>query len=407
MSVITKDQLLANLRQEIKEINVRELSEQLAHNDVTLIDLRSLEEWDQGYVKGAIHLPRGYLELQIETFVSNREAPIAIICAIGIRSLLGARDLQTMGYTNVVSVAGGFSGWKQAGYSFDVPRTLTSEQRQRYSRHTVMPEVGEAGQLKLLDAKVLLIGAGGLGSPSAIYLAAAGVGTIGIVDFDIVDTSNLQRQIIHRLDDIDKPKVESAARTIAQLNPDINVIGHRTQLTSQNALDIIDQYDIVLNGSDNFPTRYLVNDACVLLGKTLIDASIFRFEGQVTVFDPSQGGPCYRCLYPDPPPPGEVPSCAEGGVLGVLPGIIGSLEAVEAIKLILGQGDPLIGRLLQYDALDAEFRELKITRKSDCPVCGDKPTVTELIDYHQFCGAPNLDAVPVVAVNGTGQSVLA
>ncbi len=405
MNYINKDQLLAQLREEIDEINVRELAEQLANNEVTLIDIRGLDEWDQGYVKGAIYIPRGFLELQIERHTPNPDTPLAIICAVGIRSLLGARDLKLMGYTNVVSVVGGFNGWKWAGYAFETPRTLSTEQRRRYSRHTVMPEVGEEGQLKLLDAKVLLIGAGGLGSPAAIYLAAAGVGTIGIVDFDVVETSNLQRQIIHRLEDVDKPKVESAANTIAQLNPDINVVGHRTQLNSQNALDIISQYDIVINGSDNFPTRYLVNDACVLLGKALVDASIFRFEGQISVFDTLNGGPCYRCLYPDPPPPGEVPSCAEGGVLGVLPGIVGSLEAVEAIKLILGKGDPLIGRLLLYDALDAEFRELKITKDPDCPVCGKNPTVTELIDYQQFCGLPTLGAVP--ATNGTGIAVYA
>jgi adenylyltransferase/sulfurtransferase len=395
MSYLTSDQLLAKLRREIKEINVHELSKQLESNQkVTLIDVREQSEWDQGHIKGAIHIPRGYLELQVETHAPKRDQPIAVICAGGVRSLLGARDLQTMGYANVVSVAGGFSGWKNAGYTFAVPRSLTAEQRQRYSRHTIMPEVGEEGQLKLLDARILIIGAGGLGSPTAIYLAAAGVGVIGIVDFDVVDTSNLQRQIIHRLEDVDKPKVESAARAIAQLNPDIKVIGHRTQLTSENAFDIISQYDIVINGSDNFPTRYLVNDACVLLGKTLVDASIFRFEGQVTVFDTAHGGPCYRCLYPDPPPPGEVPSCAEGGVLGVLPGIIGSLEAVEAIKLILGEGDPLVGRLLLYDALTAEFREVKVRKNPECPVCGEHPTVTELIDYQQFCGVPSFAAVP-------------
>jgi adenylyltransferase/sulfurtransferase len=405
MSALTSQQLLAQLRKEIKEINVHQLKSQLEHGAVTLVDIREQGEWDQGYIKGSIHIPRGYLELQIETHVRDRNQPIAVTCAGGVRSLLGARDLRTMGFNNVVSVAGGFNGWKNAGYAFSVPRTLTTEQRERYSRHTVMPEVGEEGQLKLLDAKVLLIGAGGLGSPAAIYLAAAGIGTIGIIDFDVVDTSNLQRQIIHRLEDVDKPKVESAAKTIAQLNPDVKVIGHRTQLSSHNAFDIISQYDIVLNGSDNFPTRYLVNDACVLLGKTLIDASIFRFEGQVTVFDTANGGPCYRCLYPDPPPPGEVPSCAEGGVLGVLPGIIGSLEAVEAIKIILGQGDPLVGRLLQYDALEGEFYELKVRKNPDCPVCGDQPTVTELIDYHEFCGVPHLEAV--VSANGAGQPVLA
>ena len=395
MSYLTSDQLLAKLRNEITEISVHQLNQQLKNSEVTLVDIRGREEWDQGNVEGSIHIPRGFLELQIETRASNRDQSIAIICAGGVRSLLGARDLHTMGYTNVTSVAGGFSGWKNAGYSFVVPRVLSSEQRNRYARHTVMPEVGEEGQLKLIDASVLLIGAGGLGSPAAIYLAAAGVGRLGIVDFDTVDTSNLQRQILHRLDDVNKPKVESAANTIAQLNPDVQVVGHRVQITSENAFNIISQYDIVINGSDNFPTRYLVNDACVLLGKPLVDASVLRFEGQLTVFDTANGGPCYRCLYPDPPPPGEVPSCAEGGVLGVLPGIFGSLEALEAIKIILGQGDPLVGRLLQFDALDGEFRELRISKNADCPVCSDHPTVTELIDYYQFCGVPSAEPISV------------
>jgi adenylyltransferase/sulfurtransferase len=299
-----------------------------------------------------------------------------------------------MGYSDVYSVAGGFGAWKNAGYPFNMPRVMDDAQRARYSRHTVMPEMGEEGQLKLLDAKVLLIGAGGLGSPSAIYLAAAGVGTIGLVDFDVVDASNLQRQIIHNLDRLDQPKVDSAREAIAKLNPDVEVIGHRLQLTSDNALDILKDYDLVINGSDNFPTRYLVNDACVILGKPLIDASIFRFDGQVTVYDTANGGPCYRCLYPDPPPPGEVPSCAEGGVLGVLPGIIGSLQAVEAIKLIIGLGTSLNGRALQYDALEAEFREFRVRKNQHCPVCSEDPIITELIDYQEFCGIPHLDAVP-------------
>lgn len=388
MSSLTREQLLDKLRREIPEISVRDLAAQVNSGFVTLIDIRGNEEWNQGYIKGAVHIERGFLELEVENHVQNRHKPIAIICAGGVRSLLGARDLRIMGYHNVVSVAGGFNGWKNAGYPIELPRTLTPEQRNRYARHIVMPELGEVGQLKLLDARVLLIGAGGLGSPAAIYLAAAGVGRIGLVDFDVVDTSNLQRQIIHRLDEVGHPKVESAARTIAQLNPEVTVVGHRLQLTSQNALDLIGQYDVVINGSDNFPTRYLVNDACVLLGKPLVDASVLRFEGQLTVFDTAHGGPCYRCLYPAPPPPGEVPSCAEGGVLGVLPGIIGSLEALEAIKLILGEGEPLVGRLLQFDALSGEFIELKLTKKADCPVCSQHPAVTELIDYQQFCGAP-------------------
>jgi adenylyltransferase/sulfurtransferase len=393
MSYLTSEQLLTKLRREIPEISVHDLAAQVDSGFVTLIDIRGNEEWDQGYVKGAVHIARGYLELEVENHVQNRHKPIAVICAGGVRSLLGARDLRTMGYQNVVSVAGGFNGWKTAGYPVETPRVLTPEQRIRYARHIVMPEMGEAGQLKLVDASVLLIGAGGLGSPAAIYLAAAGVGRIGLVDFDVVDTSNLQRQIIHRLDDVGKAKVESAAKTIAQLNPDVKVVGHQIQLTSYNALEVISQYDVVINGSDNFPTRYLVNDACVILGKPLVDASVLRFDGQITVFDTAHGGPCYRCLYPDPPPPGEVPSCAEGGVLGVLPGIIGSMEALEAIKLILGEGEPLVGRLLQFDALSGEFFELKLTKKHDCPVCGDHPTVTELIDYQQFCGAPYAETV--------------
>lgn len=390
MSYLTSDQLIAKLRREIKEIDVHQLHQQMEQGeDLVLIDIREQDEWAQGRIEGSRHLSRGFLELQIESLVPRRDRPIAITCAGGTRSLLAARSLEEMGYNNVASVAGGFNGWKNAGYAFSIPRILNEDQRHRYSRHTIMPEVGEEGQLKLLDAKVLLIGAGGLGSPAAIYLAAAGVGTIGLVDFDVVDTSNLQRQIIHRLEDVDRPKVESAARAIAQLNPDVKVIGHQTQITSENAFDLIGQYDLVINGSDNFPTRYLVNDACVLLGKPLVDGSIFRFEGQVTVYDTAHDGPCYRCLYPDPPPPGEVPSCAEGGVLGVLPGIIGSLQAVEAIKLILGAGDPLIGRLLLYDALDGEFRQVKVARDQACPVCGDHPTVTELIDYQEFCGLPH------------------
>lgn len=404
MTYLTSDQLIHRLRREVKEMDVHELARQLPSGDLALIDVRELDEWAQGRIEGSLHIPRGFLELQIENYITDRHQPIAVLCAGGVRSLLGARSLVELGYTNVMSVAGGFNAWKNGGYPFSTPRMLSEDQRHRYSRHTIMPEIGEAGQLKLLDAKVLLIGAGGLGSPAAIYLAAAGVGTLGIVDFDVVDTSNLQRQIIHRLEDVDRPKVESATRAIAQLNPDVKVVGHYTQLTSENALDILGQYDLVINGSDNFPTRYLVNDACVLLGKPLVDASIFRFEGQVTVFDAARGGPCYRCLYPDPPPPGEVPSCAEGGVLGVLPGIIGSVQAVEAIKLILGVGDPLMGRLLLYDALDGEFREVKITKNEACPVCGEHPTVTELIDYQEFCGIPH--AAPV-STNGKVQAVLA
>jgi adenylyltransferase/sulfurtransferase len=350
-----------------------------------VIDIREFDEYAQSTIPGSYYIPRGFLELRIENVSPNRNTPIALYCAGGVRSVLGARSLIEMGYTDVVSVAGGFGGWKNAGYSFEVPRIMSDDQRHRYSRHTIIPEVGESGQLKLLDAKVLLIGAGGLGSPAAMYLAAAGVGTLGIVDFDVVDVSNLQRQILHHLDDVGRPKVETAEEAIANLNTDVKVVPHRVLLNSENALD------------------YLVNDACALLGKPLVDGSIFRFEGQLTVFDPANGGPCYRCLYPDPPPPGEVPSCAEGGVLGVLPGIIGSLQASEAVKLILDIGEPLTGRLMLFDALDGRFRHMKVHKDPGCPVCGESPTVTELIDYDQFCGIPHSDngaavePIPVLA----------
>jgi adenylyltransferase/sulfurtransferase len=304
-----------------------------------------------------------------------------------MRSLLGARDLQAMGYRHVASLAGGFNQWKNAGLPITIPPILSDAQRDRYSRHIRIAEVGEAGQLKLLATKALLIGAGGLGSPAALYLAAAGVGTLGIVDFDAVDRSNLQRQILHGESDIGRPKVASAADRLHEINPDVQVVAHPVRLTSSNALDLIRPYDIVLNGTDNFPTRYLVNDACALLGKPLVDASVFIFEGQVTIYDTAAGGPCYRCLYPSPPPPGEAPSCAEVGVLGVLPGILGSIQALEAIKYILKIGEPLVGRILMFDALATRFLMLNAQRDRACPLCGEQPTVRELIDYELFCGA--------------------
>ncbi|HEY63232.1 MAG TPA: molybdopterin-synthase adenylyltransferase MoeB [Caldilineae bacterium] len=401
---LTRDQLLAQARAQVPELDVYEVKRRLDEGEpLTLIDIREREEWVQGHIPGAKFIPRGFLELRIEEVQPDRDAPIVVYCAGGVRSLLGARDLKIMGYRNVYSMAGGFTRWKNAGLPFVVPRVLSDEQRTRYSRHIIIPEIGEEGQIKLLESKALIIGAGGLGSPAAYYLAAAGVGTIGIVDFDEVDLSNLQRQILHGHSDIGRPKVESAMDTLREINPDVEVIPHRVRLDSSNALDIIKAYDIVLNGSDNFPTRYLVNDACVLLGKPLVDASIFIFEGQVTVYDPQRGGPCYRCLYPDPPPPGEVPSCAEAGVLGVLPGIVGSIQAVEAIKYLLGIGEPLVGRLLMFDALDMTFRMLRVQRDKDCPVCGEHPTVTELIDYEQFCGLPPRRSM--AEGNGRGDAV--
>jgi adenylyltransferase/sulfurtransferase len=395
MARLNRDQLVQLAKSEIEEISAQELKQWMGEEDVKIIDIRERDEFVQGHLPGATFIPRGFLELQIEQHQSDRSKPLVVYCAGGVRSALAARNLKEMGYEHVISLIGGFNGWKNAGFNFKIPTFLSEEQRIRYSRHTMLSEVGEEGQLKLLDAKVLLIGAGGLGSPAALYLAAAGVGTIGIVDFDTVDQSNLQRQILHGMKDVGRPKVESAADRLRDLNPDVKVIPHREPISSDNALKIIKGYDIVLNGSDNFPTRYLVNDACQFLGKPLVDASIFMFEGQVTVYMPANNaygyaaGPCYRCLYPDPPPPGEVPSCAEAGVLGVLPGIVGSIQAVEAIKLIIGKGEPLIGRLLMIDTLDMSFRTLNIQADPDCPVSGEHPTITELIDYEQFCGMPS------------------
>jgi adenylyltransferase/sulfurtransferase len=395
MTRINRDQLVALAKSQITETTAQDLSRRMQNGARPLvIDIREREEFEQGQVPGAVFIPRGFLELRIEQHAYDPATPIVLYCAGGVRSALAARNLQEMGYSHVESLIGGFGGWRGAGLPVTVPRVLTAEQKIRYSRHLRLPDVGEEGQSKLLDAKVLLIGAGGLGSPAALYLAAAGVGTLGIVDFDDVDLSNLQRQILHGESWIGKPKVESAAARIRDINPDVTVVPHREPITSGNALRIIQDYDIVLNGSDNFPTRYLVNDACHLLHKPLVDASIFMFEGQVTIYHPGAPeediapGPCYRCLYPDPPPPGEVPSCAEAGVLGVLPGIVGSIQAAEAIKLVLGKGEPLIGRLLTFDALEMSFRTLNIRRNPACPVCGDAPTLTELIDYEQFCGMP-------------------
>jgi sulfur-carrier protein adenylyltransferase/sulfurtransferase len=378
--------LLAKVKSEISEVNLDEVQSKLDDASVSIIDVREADEWDGGIVPGAITLPRGFLELQIEGKISDKEKEIIVYCAGGVRSALAAKSLQDLGYKNVHSLIGGFNAWKRAEKPFDMKKGLSKQQAARYLRHTMLPEVEEVGQLKLLEAKVLLIGAGGLGSPAGLYLAAAGVGTLGFVDFDVVDLSNLQRQILHTEDRVGTPKTESAKKTIAGINSDVTVVEHREKITRDNAFKILKDYDVVVNGCDNFPTRYLLNDACVLSNKPMVDGSIFRFEGQVTVFDPPKG-PCYRCLYPEPPPPDMAPSCAEAGVIGVLPGIIGSLQALETIKLILGIGEPLVNRLLMYDALKQQFRELKIRRDPACPVCGEAPTITELIDYEWFCSA--------------------
>lgn len=384
---MNKDTLIEQTKARIKEASVEEVRTRLEANpNVVLVDVREADEVATGIIAGAKHIPRGFLELRIENVERNRDAEMVVYCAGGTRSALAVRSLEELGYTNVTSMKGGFNGWKNAGFPWKVEEQLSPNQKIRYSRHLLLPEVGEEGQKKLLDAKVLLVGAGGLGSPSAFYLAAAGIGHIGIVDPDVVDFSNLQRQILHRDADAGVPKVDSAERAMKDLNPDIKVTKYQDLLTSQNIMQILDEgYQIVVDGCDNFQTRYLINDACVFRGIPNVHGSIFQFEGQASVFAPSLGGPCYRCLYPEPPPPGMAPSCAEAGVIGALPGIVGTIQAMETIKIILGEGNPLAGRLLQFDALEMKWRELKLHRDPSCPVCGEKPTVTELIDYEAFC----------------------
>jgi len=380
-------ELMRRARSEIKEWNPTEVNRQLTEGEYTLVDVREKHEWNEGYIPGAIHVPRGYLELQIEEAVPDKDKPVILYCAGGVRSLLAAETLKQMGYEQPISMAGGFGAWKGLGYAFTQPRILTEAQSRRYSRHLLVPEVGEQGQLKLLDAKVLLIGAGGLGSPAAYYLAAAGVGTLGLIDADIVDESNLQRQILHNTSRIGRLKVESARETIEALNPDIKVVAINDRLTKENVAQIIANYDIILDGTDNFPTRYLLNDASVIARKPVVHGSVFRFEGQLTVFKPYEG-PCYRCLYPEPPPAALAPSCAEAGVLGILPGIVGLLQATEVIKLILEKGEPLVGRLLTFDALSAEFQELKLYRDPHCPACGENAHPEDLPTYEEFCALP-------------------
>ena len=387
MSGLSKDELIKKAKSEVTEVEPEALRGRLEGADAPLIiDVREADEVATGKLSGAKHIPRGFLELKIEGLARDREREIVVYCQGGVRSAFAARSLQEMGYSNVKSMIGGFGKWKNKGFPWAVEPTLSQEQKVRYGRHLTLDEVGEEGQLKLLDAKVLIVGAGGLGSPTAFYLAAAGVGTIGIVDPDAVDRSNLQRQILHRDFDVGVPKVDSAERAMRELNPDVKVIKYQDWLTSENIMKILDEgYEIVADGCDNFPTRYLINDACVMRGLPNVHGSIFRFEGQVSMFAPHLGGPCYRCLYPEPPPPDMAPSCAEAGVIGALPGIVGTMQAIEVIKLILGKGRSLAGRLLQYDALDQSWRELKLRRDPACPVCSDNPTVTELIDYEEFC----------------------
>jgi molybdopterin/thiamine biosynthesis adenylyltransferase/rhodanese-related sulfurtransferase len=394
----TYTDLIATVRRETKEVSLDELKRRLlAKEPYTLLDVREKEEYRAGYIPGAISIPRGFLEIQVEGRIPDKSAKIVAYCAGGTRSALAAKTLAELGYTNVETANPGFVRWKDLGYPMETPPQLTDAQRDRYSRHLLLPEVGEVGQAKLLKSKVLMIGAGGLGSPAALYLAAAGVGTLGLVDADVVDASNLQRQVLHATSRVGQPKVESADKVLKDLNPDVKVIGYKERLDSSNVERLFGDYDVIIDGTDNFPTRYLVNDASVFLGKAVVHGSIFRFDGQLTTFVPESAakkfgiaaGPCYRCLYPEPPPPHLAPSCQEAGVLGILPGVVGLLQATETIKLLLNRGDALVGRLLTYDSLKMKFRELKLRRAPDCPVCGPKPTITSYIDYEGFCALPS------------------
>jgi molybdopterin/thiamine biosynthesis adenylyltransferase/rhodanese-related sulfurtransferase len=378
----TPRELLAAAKSEIVEVSPAEAVAELG--TTTFLDVRERDEHGQGAIPGAVHVARGQLEFAVEGHLPDKSERVVVYCAGGVRSAFATRTLHELGYTDVVSMAGGFNRWKDEGLVIETPQSLTDDQRERYHRHLLLPEVGDKGQLRLLESKVLLLGAGGLGSPAALYLAAAGVGTIGIIDMDVVDASNLQRQILHNLDRVGDRKVDSAKKTLTAMNPDVDVNTYDVRLQADNILSIIEGYDLIVDGTDNFPTRYLVNDASVITGIPVVHGSIFRFEGQVTVFDPVNG-PCYRCLLPEPPPAELAPSCAEAGVLGVLPGIVGSIQALEAIKMLLDLGDPLVGRLLSYDALEESFRTFKVRKDPACPACGEDAGELVLADYDELC----------------------
>src|SRR5215471_7412790 len=375
-------ELLSQARQRINETTPEDAEPLLG--EATFLDVREQDEHDQGTIPGSVVIAPGHHESQAESKLGPKDTPIVIYCAGGNRSVFAAETLNQLGYTDVTSMVGGFGRWKNEGRDWVTPAALDAEQRNRYHRHILLPEVGEEGQQKLLESKVLLLGAGGLGSPAALYLAAAGVGTIGIIDMDVVDTSNLQRQILHNMDRIGERKVDSAKKTLTALNPDVDVVTYDVRLGADNVLEIIDGYDVIVDGTDNFPTRYLVNDASLMKRIPVVHGSIFRFEGQVTVFDP-YNGPCYRCLIPEPPPAELAPSCAEAGVLGVLPGIVGSIQAIEAIKVLLGLGDPLIGRLLAYDALEESFRTFKVNRDPQCAACSIPKEQIVIAEYDELC----------------------
>ncbi len=375
-------QLVDAARRSIAEVTPAEVEADLER--ITLIDIREADEFETGSIPGARLIPRGVLEVNIEAQVPDRSMPVVLYCSGGHRSILAAASLTAMGYESVSSMQGGFERWKTEGREWSTPATLTIDQRVRYNRHLLLPEIGEEGQARLLSSSVVLIGAGGLGSPAALYLAAAGVGTLGLVAFDTVDASNLQRQILHGVDRVGMAKVESGRETLSSLNPDVKVVTHPHRLTADNALEILSGYDVIVDGGDNFPLRYLVNDASLHLRTPLVHGSIFRFEGQASVFHPYQG-PCYRCIFAQPPPPELAPNCAEAGVLGVLPGVVGSIQALEALKLLLGIGDTLTGRLLIYDALEQDFQTVRVRRNPDCPACADPEFPPTLVDYDPAC----------------------
>jgi molybdopterin/thiamine biosynthesis adenylyltransferase/rhodanese-related sulfurtransferase len=380
--------LLSAARAEITEIDTAEAADRIAAGAVPL-DVREQDEYDEGALPRAVHVTRGHLESKVENQLTDKSRPVVIYCASGVRSVFAARTLQELGYADVVSVKGGFNRWKDEGRPWEQPVTLTHEQMNRYKRHILLPEVGVEGQAKLLASKVLLLGAGGLGSPAALYLAAAGVGTLGIVDMDEVDASNLQRQILHNVDRIGDRKVDSAKETLVKLNPDVQVITYDTRLSADNILEILEGYDVVVDGADNFPSRYLLNDASVKLGIPVVHGSIFRFEGMVSVFHPLEG-PTYRDMVPEPPPAELAPSCAEAGVLGVLPGIIGSIQALEAIKVLLDLGDPLIGRILSVDTTEMEFRVFNLKADPKNPVTWENRDRIQVRELDGLC-APWLD----------------
>ena len=378
----TFKELVAAARARISEISPADAEQALGR--VVFVDVREADEHGTGAIPGSTHIPRGVLESSIAARLPDLESEIILYCAVGERSALAAETLLELGYANVTSLAGGVERWKREGRMWDTPLTLRADQRSRYSRHVLLPEVGEVGQGRLLDARVLLVGAGGLGSPAALYLAAAGVGTLGIIDHDVVDVSNLQRQVLHGTDRLGTPKVESARETLRNLNPDVQVLAHKERLSAANAVDLVSGYDVVIDGADNFPTRYLLNDAALHARAPVVHGSVFRFEGQASVFKPYDG-PCYRCLAEQPPPAELAPSCAEAGVLGVVPGIIGSIQALEAIKIILGIGDLLIGTLLVFDALEGEFRRLTFRRNPECPACADEAAPPRIVEYDEYC----------------------